>query len=252
MSVHRDPRINGEEGKTTGRSVHRRSAIPFSSSEHPLSFHRSELRSKVHAMTATSRTGEKISSNRLAACAAHGCNRPFAVCGGCDRGRKFCSRVCANSARRESLRRAGRQYQATARGRSLHATRQARYRDRQRAVTHQSRVAEPNFLENSPKYGSVVASTTGASPGLCVPPRCAFCRQSGVFLRNGFIDRSPRRNRQRRATRNVRVQHGHAIRAAGAWPFETLGSAAKMLRSSGAEQQRRRAQLTNGGAAGAR
>lgn len=160
-------------------TVHRRSAIPFSSSEHPLSFHRSELRSKVRAMTATSRTGEKISSNRLAACAAHGCNRPFAVCGGCDRGRKFCSRVCANSARRESLRRAGRQYQATARGRSLHATRQARYRDRQRAVTHQSRVAEPNFLENSPKYGSVVASTTGASPGLCVPPRCAFCRQSG-------------------------------------------------------------------------
>jgi len=178
-------------------------------------------------MTATSRTGEKTSSNRLAACAAHGCNRPFAVCGGCDRGRKFCSRVCANSARRESLQRAGRQYQATARGRSLHATRQARYRDRQRAVTHQSRVAEPKSPANSPKHGSVAVSAIGASPGLCLPPRCAFCRQSGVFLRNGFIERSPRRKHQRHATRNVRVQHGHAIRAACAWPFETLGSAAR-------------------------
>jgi hypothetical protein len=118
-------------------------------------------------------------------------------------------------------------------------------------VTHQSRVAEPNFLENSPKHSSVAVSATGDSPGLCLPPRCAFCRQSGVFLRNGFIDRSPRRKHRRRATRNVRVQHGHAIRAACAWPFETLGSAARTVRSLGAEQRERRTQLTNGGVAAA-
>jgi hypothetical protein len=228
--VRRDPRIVGEEGQLTDGvfTVHRRSAILFPPSEHPLSFHPRESRSKVHAMTSISRSGGRTPSNRLTTCAVQGCNRPFAVCGGCDRGRRFCSRPCANSARRSSLQRAGRQYQATARGRSLHATRQARYRDRLSEVTRQSRDVEPNLPTNGPKSTPIAVSITAVRAGLCLPPRCAFCHRPGVFLRNGFLDWTPRRRHRRRPsqrTRSVRVQNGHAIRAACAWPFETLRGA---------------------------
>jgi hypothetical protein len=174
-------------------------------------------------MTTTSRRGGRAPSNRLTTCAAHGCNRPFAVCGGCDRGRRFCSRSCADSARRGSLQRAGRQYQATDRGRRLHAARQARYRDRLRAVTHQSRDAEPKLATNGPIDTLTAVPTRAVRPALCLPPNCAFCRRPGVFLRNGFLDRTPRPRPRRRVsqrTRSMRVRHGHAIRAACAWPFE--------------------------------
>jgi len=33
-------------------------------------------------------------SNRLTTCLRPACETPFAVCGGCDRGRRYCSDVC--------------------------------------------------------------------------------------------------------------------------------------------------------------
>ena len=180
-------------------------------------------------MTTTSTRGgrgRKPQSNRLTTCAFRTCSRLFAVCGGCDRGRRFCSPQCASRARRSSLQRAGRQYQATDRGRSLHAARQARYRDRLRAVTHQSWDPDQKKASNGEKCPLPQVGAAAARPELCLPPVCAFCHRTEVFLRNGFLDRTPRRKVEQsrpRRSRSVRVRHGRAIRAACAWAFEAPG-----------------------------
>jgi hypothetical protein len=198
-------------------------------SEHPRSFHPCALRSTVHAMTTTTTRGgrgRKPQSNRLTTCAFRSCSRLFAVCGGCDRGRRFCSPQCSSSARRSSLQRAGRQYQATDRGRSLHAARQARYRDRLRTVTHQSRDSDQKKASNGEKRPLPQRGTAAARPELCLPPVCAFCHRTEVFLRNGFLDRTPRRKVEQSRpprVRSARVRHGQAIRAACAWAFEVPG-----------------------------
>ena len=197
-------------------TVHRRSAISIPPSEHPRSFHLCAGRPTVCAMTSTSSPTGNPSSSRLTTCADHRCNRPFAVRGGCDLERRFCSPQCASSSRRSSLRRAGRQYQATDRGRSLHAARQARYRDRLRAVTHQSRDADLKISSNAVKSAVLQIAAAPVRQALCLAPVCAFCGQPGVFLRNGFLDRSPRRGNQRRRPerpRAVQVRHGQAVRA---------------------------------------
>lgn len=71
------------------------------------------------------------------------CSAQVVVCGRCDRGNRYCGTVCAREARRESQRASNRWYQATPRGRQLHAERQARYRQRRtaggRVVTEQGR-----------------------------------------------------------------------------------------------------------------
>jgi hypothetical protein len=144
----------------------------------------------------------QTTSNRLATCGVAGCSRLFAVCGSCDRGRRYCSDECAALARRAQTRRAGRCYQASERGRQAHAARQARYRAKRSRVTHQplagsfdlreiSRAAEQganaagSHVARSPvgvsARGEVKASKTAARP-----PECAFCRWSSIFLRTGF------------------------------------------------------------------
>jgi hypothetical protein len=179
-------------------------------------------------MTTTSRVRRKPLSNRLTTCAERSCNRPFAVCGECDRGRRFCCRQCADKSRRASLRRAGRHYQATDRGRSLHAIRQARYRERVRAVTHQSRGADPKKQPETAGSATRQSAPPVVRSELCLPPACAVCCRPGVFLRNGFLDRARRRHESRPGmgrwgSQRVRVRSGHAIRAACAWAFETTG-----------------------------
>ncbi len=180
-------------------------------------------------MTTPSRGRRKPPSNRLTTCADGSCNRPFAVCGGCDRGRRFCCRQCADRSRRASLQRAGRQYQKTDRGRSLHAIRQARYRERMRAVTHQSRDADRNHSQKEHKSTTRQAAAPLVRSDLCHPPACAVCFRPAVFLRNGFLDRTLRRPESRPGTaqpgsQRVRVRSGRAIRAACAWAFETSGT----------------------------
>lgn len=48
----------------------------------------------------------QTTSNRLATCGVAACSRLFAVCGSCDRGRRYCSEECAALARRAQTRRA--------------------------------------------------------------------------------------------------------------------------------------------------
>ena len=63
----------------------------------------------------------------------------FTICAGCDRGQRYCGARCRTLARRDQVRAAGRRYQTTDHGRTLHRHRQRRYRDRQTQpdVTHQ-------------------------------------------------------------------------------------------------------------------
>jgi hypothetical protein len=139
-------------------------------------------------------------ANRLSSCAP--CNQPFAVCGRCDRGRLHCSRECAQIRRHGQLRRAGRRYQATERGRAAHALRQARYRARRARVTHPpegdvgATVAQAapasSAAYDGPPCAKVLIMRHGAL-GACMPPACAYCRASSGFLRNGFRPRARRR-----------------------------------------------------------
>lgn len=73
-------------------------------------------------------------SGRLFLCA--GCRRQVVVCSCCDRGQIYCAEDCAQQARRRSVKQAGRRYQASHRGRRMHAARMSRWRARQEKVTH--------------------------------------------------------------------------------------------------------------------
>jgi hypothetical protein len=63
------------------------------------------------------------------------CRVQVLVCRRCDRGQIYCFGACAQEARRERRREARRRYQATDRGRAMHADRNRRYRARRRCVT---------------------------------------------------------------------------------------------------------------------
>lgn len=141
-------------------------------------------------------------SNRLATCGAAGCSRLFAVCGRCDRGRRYCSEECAELVRRVQTRRAGRCYQASERGRQAHAARQARYRAKRSRVTHQPVAASSDLREISyatergtdaalghdgwSPLGATARGDVKASETAARPPECAFCRCRSIFLRTGF------------------------------------------------------------------
>lgn len=78
---------------------------------------------------------------RTYACAR--CQGQVLVCSDCDRGQRYCSARCRQQARRDCLREAGRRYQGTRAGRFAHARRAARYRQRQKKVTHQGSQGPP-------------------------------------------------------------------------------------------------------------
>jgi hypothetical protein len=65
-------------------------------------------------------------SGRLFMCVR--CRCEVVVCSCCDRGQIYCGVDCAEQARRQTLRGAGRRCQQTRRGRRMHAARMARYR----------------------------------------------------------------------------------------------------------------------------
>jgi hypothetical protein len=55
----------------------------------------------------------------------------------CDRGQVYCTGDCAKKARRQSMREAGRRYQASKKGRLAHAARQRKYREQKRLMAQQ-------------------------------------------------------------------------------------------------------------------
>jgi len=70
------------------------------------------------------------------------CAKQVRICGGCDRGNRYCAEGCAQIRRRESRCRASERYQQSYRGALKHAARQRAWRWReQQKVTHQGSLA---------------------------------------------------------------------------------------------------------------
>jgi len=117
------------------------------------------------------------------------CESTVCICTRCDRGQRYCPGDCAEAARRESLRCAGKKYQSSETGRLKHAARQQRYLERQEEkMTHQG----------PPQMGGCVMSklwvSLKARYRALMPPRgfvwCEFCGTACVVdTRRGFLGR---------------------------------------------------------------
>lgn len=118
------------------------------------------------------------------------CRSQVLLCRHCDRGQRYCGSACAHSARRDSLRAAGRRYQNTRPGRFAHADRSRRYRQRCKNVTHHS---PPLVPDRSPLESSLDDGTVAPGDGTAemVPSIVACYRRCGgsvpLFFRRGFV-----------------------------------------------------------------
>jgi hypothetical protein len=120
------------------------------------------------------------------------CRKQVLICSDCDRGQIYCTDGCAQRARREAQRAAGRRYQASERGRLNHAARARRYRARQKRVTHHGLPAPQAGGNVLVLKSAIVADRSPCPPGLprrldwhCHCCRCA-CSQ---FVRQMFLRR---------------------------------------------------------------
>ena len=124
------------------------------------------------------------------------CRSQVLVCRDCDRGQIYCFGTCAQDARRENQREARRRYQATPRGRAMHAARSRRYRARGQCVTDHSPPNEQKagpFLELEVGEALSERSRSRRSP---LQWLCHHCRRSASeFVRLSPL--RPRRNRRK-------------------------------------------------------
>lgn len=125
-------------------------------------------------------------TGRMFLCAR--CRMQVVLCSRCDRGNVYCGSECSQYRRRDSIREAGRRYQASRAGRFAHAERARRYRARRKNVTHQGSVgasagdllgAETTTQQSPLLVGSSLATIEpGASQratGIAGAPRCSRC-----------------------------------------------------------------------------
>ena len=133
-------------------------------------------------------------SCRMFLCAR--CRSQVFVCRRCDRGQIYCIGTCAQEARRDNQKEARRRYQATPRGRAMHAARSRRYRARGRCVTDHGLANEQKagpFLET--EVGEALSEPLSSRKS---PPQwlCHHCRRSAsAFVRLSAL--RPRRNRRK-------------------------------------------------------
>ena len=133
------------------------------------------------------------------------CRAAVVICRRCDRGQRYCGSTCRAEARRRSLRRAGKRYQASPAGREANAERQRRFRHRRVSdVTHQgykrsfdrpqtpatarlvSRWSEPQPSRDPTRDGRAASPlATSAEEPLCSRCSC-LCSH---FSRFGFLER---------------------------------------------------------------
>jgi hypothetical protein len=99
---------------------------------------------------------------RLLSCAR--CGRQLRVCSSCELGQRYCGRGCAQEQRRLAQRDASRAYQATRRGRRLHADRMQRWRDRGRQARR--KLSAPKVTQHSETQGVAGARSESAVPTL--------------------------------------------------------------------------------------
>jgi hypothetical protein len=170
--------------------------------------HRSHRGARPHRRPTPAESGRcdhaDVPQARLYLCANPGCRDQVLICSNCDRGH-ICCADCAPRARRRSLHKAGRRYQASGRGRIKHAERSRRYRARKNQapennVTHHGSPADQTdaLLTEDP----VVVVEHPLPLDSRLPPRrqewcCMRCgRRCSVYVRRGFLPRRVRRNRR--------------------------------------------------------
>jgi hypothetical protein len=136
-------------------------------------------------------------TGRLFLCAR--CQAQVLVCSDCDRGQIYCAQDCAQTARRDAQRAAGRRYQVSRRGRVNHAARASRYRARQNNVTHQG--SPPHRADDLVMANAVASASkpSSAPPGEVARPSlghrsgnwsCHWCRcRCPPFVRREFLRR---------------------------------------------------------------
>jgi hypothetical protein len=122
-------------------------------------------------------------SGRLFLCAR--CRAQVIVCRSCDCGQIYCSPECADDARRASLLAAGRRYQHSLPGRTRHAARQRRYRQRLREMAHRLCVlaaadAPPATTSTTAASASLIP-IAGTNPSGC----CHGCKHVCRVVRVG-------------------------------------------------------------------
>lgn len=122
------------------------------------------------------------------------CRSQVLVCRCCDRGQIYCINTCAQKVRAERQREARRRYQATPRGRAMHAERNRRYRDRMRSVTDHGPSNEP---ERRPSFNLDGGTTLSQPAPSRESPGLLFCHNCGSSA-SAFLRRSPLRTRRHR------------------------------------------------------
>jgi len=113
------------------------------------------------------------------------CHRQVLICSVCDRGNIYCDPKCSAVARRQSLRKAAKQYQQTYPGRLKHAARQHCYRARQKEkVTHQGSQQAAAHSPSQEPDKPINPELSVATADL----HCHFCtRRVLPFIRSGFV-----------------------------------------------------------------
>lgn len=111
--------------------------------------------------------GLEDNSGRIFNCAR--CHRQRIICRSCDRGNRYCSEECAETARRESLKRARLRFQKSSEGRALHCAAQKRHRQRKASSDFEkSGPADRNQTENS-ALPEPVNISTGCTKEISIP-----------------------------------------------------------------------------------
>jgi hypothetical protein len=146
-----------------------------------------------HACSTSSGAGN---SCRLYLCAR--CRCQVLVCSRCDRGNIYCGPGCAQEARRCNQREARARYQASVRGRELHAQRSRQYRARHRRVTDQGSIRS-GMIDQPAATALVKAATVRPAFAISSAHRlrisCYCCgKPVSVFFRQSAIRRPIRRS----------------------------------------------------------
>lgn len=123
------------------------------------------------------------------------CRRQVLICRRCDRGQLYCGHECALEVRRTRQRETRRRYQASDRGRKMHAERSRRYRARGRRVTDQGRkLATTSAQQPEPAH----ANARAAQPAIInLSMRTTVCGRCGQPV-SGFVRLAPIRRPARR------------------------------------------------------
>ena len=134
-------------------------------------------------------------TGRLFNCAR--CQCQVVICSHCDCSHRYCSANCAQLSRLDKQREAAIRYQLSPKGRLAHASRQQRYRERQKEkVTHQSspELSLNDLLLSKPKSGISPVKLSNLTYQLIF--ECHFCRnQCSEFLRLDFLQRQSKNKR---------------------------------------------------------